>query len=95
MHNRCGPRVDAAIDAAEKEVIDIAFLDVSVAGRDSFDVAQVLERRGIPYLFTTAFNSHGLPARYRQRPVLYKPYSCEALLEAVSATLFAVDHHVS
>lgn len=43
--------------AATAEEIDVAVLDVDIAGREVYPVAAVLQQRGIPFIFHTAHGS--------------------------------------
>lgn len=43
--------------AVTAEGIDVAVLDVDIAGRDVYPVAALLEQRGIPFVFHTAHGS--------------------------------------
>ncbi len=46
-----------ALAVAEQAEIDCALLDVDIAGQDVYPVAQVLQRRGIPFIFHTGHGS--------------------------------------
>ena len=46
-----------ALTVAEQAEIDCALLDVDIAGQDVYPVAQVLQRRGIPFIFHTGHGS--------------------------------------
>jgi CheY-like chemotaxis protein len=82
-------RIPQAIILAETEAIDCAFLDVSVAGEDIYPVAGILNRRGIPFILSTGYGKAGLPAEYRDRPLLPKPYLPEHVAQAIAAALGA------
>jgi DNA-binding response OmpR family regulator len=56
-------RVPQALAAAKTEPIDIALLDVNVAGEMVFPVAHALEERGIPFLFVTGYYPESLTLR--------------------------------
>ena len=57
--------VEEGLAAAKVEDVDIALLDVNVAGEMVFPVAHFLERAGIPFLFVTGYGKAILP---RDRP---------------------------
>ena len=57
--------VEEGLAAAEVEDVDIALLDVNVAGEMVFPVAYLLERAGTPFLFVTGYGEAILP---RDRP---------------------------
>ncbi len=84
---RSASRVPQAIILAETETIDCAFLDVSVAGEDIYPVAGVLRRRGIPFVLSSGYSNAGLPAEYRDRPLLPKPYLPQDVAQAIACAL--------
>src|SRR5262249_43137929 len=69
------PRVSEALEVIEVERLDLALLDVNLAGERVFPVADVLVERGVPFVFTTGYSAEHLPPRHRNRPILAKPYS--------------------
>jgi DNA-binding response OmpR family regulator len=78
-------RVDAALALADAE-IDVALLDVNLAGELVYPVADRLRARGIPIIFLTGYGNIGIDPRYREAPVLSKPFDLTAL-EAVLVKL--------
>jgi hypothetical protein len=52
-------------------------------------VADLLAERDIPFIFASGYGRSALPASYKERPLLAKPYAAfelrAALLEAVAA----------
>jgi CheY-like chemotaxis protein len=77
-------RLDHALTLALQEEIDVGLLDINVNGLVIFPVADVLEFRGIPFIFSTGYSIQALPERFRDRPTLSKPFSSQALDEALS-----------
>jgi CheY-like chemotaxis protein len=75
---------DALVKAAQLEV-DVAVLDVNLAGKLSYPVAELLRSRGIPFLFATGYGTAGLPDRLSDAPVLSKPYLRAQLVAALEA----------
>ncbi len=72
---------------------DLALLDVQLEnGEAVFPVAEVLRRRGVPFLFTTAYAGDGeLRSREDQAVgVIHKPFLREALEDALLRTLGTV-----
>jgi CheY-like chemotaxis protein len=58
---------------------DMAVLDVHINGRNVFDFADILARRGIPFVFATGYGERGIPERHRSRPILQKPFQPDDL----------------
>jgi CheY-like chemotaxis protein len=68
-------RVAGACDAAREEAIDVAVLDLNVAGESVAPVVEILSRRAIPFVFSTGYGSAGVDPEHRHRPVLDKPFT--------------------
>ena len=79
--------VEEAKRIAAADEIDLAVLDVDLRGRDVFDAIGVLEARGTPFIFVTGYRQAHLPERYRDRPIVSKPFSEPDLLDKVCASL--------
>ena len=67
----------------ERRRLDGAVLDVSLHGTSVYDVADVLHRRGIPFVFATGRDTASIPKRFEEAPVLTKPYDRSAVVQAV------------
>lgn len=68
-------RLPAALDVVTRERLDLAILDVNVAGEPIYPVADALMERSIPFVFSTGYGSAGIKELYRNRPVLQKPFA--------------------
>jgi CheY-like chemotaxis protein len=77
-------RLPEAIEVAEKTACDAAVLDVNLSGQLVFGVAEILERRQIPYVFVTGYGLGVLPPRHHGCPALHKPFRNEELLKTVA-----------
>ncbi len=77
-------RLAPALQLAEEGDFDLAMLDVNLAGETSFPVADILRRRGIPYLFATGYGIDGIEEGYRGAPVLQKPFRSRDLAGALA-----------
>ncbi|WP_176762548.1 response regulator [Pelagibacterium luteolum] len=77
--------VEQAYTVAQTEEIDVALLDVDVAGREVFPVAEVLDRRRIAFMFYTGRpQRERLTADFAHAPVCTKPVRLETLVEALA-----------
>jgi len=65
--------------------LDIAILDVNLGGEKVFPVADALRARKVPFLFSTGYGPADLAQRYPESRLLGKPYSPDALAEALTA----------
>jgi CheY-like chemotaxis protein len=80
-------RLAPALALAAEAEIDAAVLDVNLAGEHSFPVADLLDKRGIPFLFATGYGLGGIEERYRGRTVLQKPFRLADLGAALVSAL--------
>lgn len=76
---------------AEDAPIDAALLDVNVAGRQIFPVAEALKARGVPFIFSTGYGEGGLPDEWRGQPTLQKPFTEAAVREALMKAMRIVN----
>lgn len=82
------PRVAAALQLiADAERIDLALLDVNLAGAWVWPVAEELRRRSVPYLLLTGYGAGIVDAGHMDAGVLTKPVSERDLLAAVAGVL--------
>ena len=81
-------RVSGALALAGTEAIDAAILDVNLAGKEVFPVADELRRRGVPFMFASGYGDRGLPGSFQGSPMLQKPYDPVAL-EGMLANMLA------
>ncbi len=65
--------LQSAILLAETSDLDAALLDLNINGDYATEVADKLRARGIPFIFVTGYRLQGL--RYRDVPILHKPFS--------------------
>ena len=77
-------RLPAAVALAESAQIDAAILDINLAGTAVFPAANILRRRGIPFVFTSGYGRDGLPPDYLHSPILQKPYDGARLQQALA-----------
>lgn len=76
-------RLAGCLELAASAPIDLALLDINLAGQLSFPVALVLRGRGIPFLFSSGYGDDGLPETWKDEKVLQKPYDTKQLEAAL------------
>jgi CheY-like chemotaxis protein len=86
----CGARVvgpvsslDKALPAAEAESLTCAVLDIDLRGESGLEVAEVLRRRNVPFVYSTGYNGAVVPETLKGAAHLEKPFRIEDLLDAV------------
>ena len=77
------PRVALGLSMAESGDFDLAILDVNVAGENVEPIAERLASKGVPFVFATGYGEAGVPLRFRDRPVVAKPFRSDQLEAAI------------
>ena len=72
-------RLDKALALAENSEFNLAILDINLAGSKTFKVADILRKKGIPFIFTTGYGVTGLDDSYRGQHLLTKPFGVSEL----------------
>ncbi|MGA0598605.1 response regulator [Enterovirga sp. CN4-39] len=80
-------RLATAAELAQSEQLDLAVLDVNLAGQPIYPVAEALAGRNIPFVFSTGYGSAGIDEPYRDRPVLQKPFAQHELQRVLHSAL--------
>lgn len=84
------PDFDEAMALATTADIDAALLDVNLAGRPIFPVADKLKARGVPFAFASGYGQAGLAEEHRDAPVLQKPFRQADLERALNGLMTPV-----
>lgn len=80
----CG-NLDQACAVAASADIDLAILDIDLAGREVFPAAEILQRRDIAFLFHSGRpDRERLADEFAHVPVFIKPVSMDTLIEGLS-----------
>jgi CheY-like chemotaxis protein len=76
-----------AMRLAETADFEIAILDINVGGDRIEPVAEIIDGRHLPFIFASGYGAAGLPERFRNRPVLQKPFLVDRLEQAIQLAL--------
>ena len=83
-------QLDQALRLAQQENLDGALLDVDLRGELVFAVAEELERRRIPVIFASGYDTDDMfPARFVQHPRLRKPFGENEIRRVLETTIGA------
>ncbi|WP_375459254.1 response regulator [uncultured Enterovirga sp.] len=79
--------VSQALAAITHEAFDVAMLDMNLNGDKSHAVAAALMVGRVPFLLSTGYDSCEIGDRYRDRPILRKPFTSGDLAVAMARIL--------
>ena len=68
-----------ALQAAKDGEFDAAILDINLGDGMVYQVAEILARRHVPFVFVTGYDADSVDSRFRHIPVLQKPVEREML----------------
>jgi len=76
--------VREALEAVRCGSLDLAVLDINLAGELVFPVAEELEARGVPFLLLSGYGRVALPSNRRHWPICAKPFNLRELVAVLS-----------
>src|SRR5690606_37296919 len=77
--------VGDAVDAIEKHLPELVFLDIQMGKQTGFDVLKLLPTRNFEVVFVTAYDQYGIQAvKFAALDYLLKPVDIEELMNAVN-----------
>lgn len=77
--------VSDAVDAIEKYLPDLVFLDIQMGEQTGFDILKLLPKRNFEVVFVTAYDQYGIHAvKFAALDYLLKPIDIEELMNAVN-----------
>jgi DNA-binding response OmpR family regulator len=82
-----------ALEAARSEALDVAVLDVNLAGKMVFPVAEMLAERGVPFLLLSGYGEAALPSNRRHWPICAKPFNISNLVAELSRLVTSAVSH--
>jgi CheY-like chemotaxis protein len=75
--------LNEAIALARSALFDLAIMDVNLAGEIVTPAADIVASRGLPIIFATGYDASALPERFRDRPMLRKPFRMDDMVDAI------------
>jgi two-component SAPR family response regulator len=81
--------VDAALDLISNTHLDGATLDIKLMGKKTFEIADALADRHIPFVFLTGYDAGAVPARHAKVTRVEKPVAPDVVCRALKAALAA------
>jgi CheY-like chemotaxis protein len=76
-----------AIEGAKSHPIDVAILDINLNGQMRFAIADLLSRRGVPFVVASGYEKETLPAQFQTVPHLRKPFEKPDVERALKVAL--------
>lgn len=80
-------RLPQALEAAQQAAVDLAVLDLNLAGRCSRPVAEALRQRGAPVVFVSGYGPEAVRRTWPDAQAVAKPIDQAQFAEAVRAAL--------
>lgn len=77
------PSIDAALEMLAAGEVDLALLDVNIAGDPVYRLADMLMAKGTPFIFATGYSRAATPSAYAAAPHLEKPVTAQAICDCL------------
>ena len=87
------PSVANATEILAEDTVEAALLDIDLEGELVYPLAELLDARGVPFVFVTGFDDETLPPPWRGRPSLTKPININELRRELIAVFQAFGAH--
>lgn len=86
-----GPKasLESAMRAAQGESIDAAVIDINLKNKMAYPLFEHLHSNGTPFVITSGYDEHTVPAEYAGAPRLMKPFDEDQLLAAINTAMAA------
>jgi DNA-binding response OmpR family regulator len=75
--------VDQAMEQVKRDGFEVAVLDINLQGAEGYPIADELRRRGVSFVFASAYSEDPIPLRFADVHLWQKPYSELALVEDI------------
>jgi CheY-like chemotaxis protein len=79
--------LDEAMNKVTEIEYDIVMLDVNLAGKDTFALAEILSKKNQRFIFSTGYGNAAIPSHLKHIPVLQKPFREGDLAEKLKTAL--------
>jgi CheY-like chemotaxis protein len=79
------PNMASARELMEAGGFDGALVDVHIRGERVFPLCEMLETKGVPFVFTSGYADWQMPEKWQERPRLQKPYTLDQIEQALRA----------
>jgi CheY-like chemotaxis protein len=82
--------IQTAEPLARTSTFDVAVFDINVAGSNITPIAEIVAARGLPFVFVSGYGPEGLPAMFKDKPVLRKPFSIAEFGRVINSALSSI-----
>lgn len=86
--------VSDALQLAQSGSFDLAVLDVNLRGEKVYPVAEMLERRGIPFVLLSGYGKEAVPPGHPDWRACSKPFTSSTLVEILTLQIGGRRHEV-
>jgi DNA-binding response OmpR family regulator len=79
--------IEVADPLARSAVFDLGVFDINIGGRNISPIAEIVDGRGLPFIFVSGYGSGGRPVLFRHKAVLQKPFLISQFGKMIDAAL--------
>lgn len=75
------------LELAKSSSIDLAILDINLEGKEAYPIADILQKRGIPFIFSTGYGDAAIKSEFDHVTRIVKPFLQHMLEDAIEHAL--------
>lgn len=79
--------LSSGLELARTSSIDLAILDINLNGKEAYPIADLLQKRGIPYIFSTGYGDAAIKDGFNHVTRIDKPFQQHNLVDAIANVL--------
>jgi DNA-binding response OmpR family regulator len=79
--------IEEGLHLARSVDFDLAILDINLGKLTADPIAHVVDQRGLPIIFASAYDLNGLPPGFAGRTLLQKPFQISHLSAAIAGAI--------
>lgn len=89
------PTIAAALKLIETRDFDAAIIDLSLDGTHTYEIADALRLKGVPFAWGTGYRARDIEPAYRDEPIVAKPYAFDAFSNIVALLIAGRDSKIA
>lgn len=78
---------NSGLEFAQKSDVDLAILDINLNGKEAYPIAEILRKRGIPFIFSTGYGESSIKPDFDHVTCIMKPFQQDMLIDAIEGVL--------
>jgi DNA-binding NtrC family response regulator len=79
--------LEEGLEIARNRKVDAAVMDVNIGGEKVYEIAEILEARGVPFILISGYGPGAVPEAHPNWQICSKPFRAEEMMELLFAEI--------